>query len=144
CYWNQGILWHVKRAADMTDLVWQLRNWYNFTWVCGDHIVEQHVHNIDVVNWALGSLPVRATGMGGRQRSVANPDDYGNIFDHFTVDFEYPKGVHVLSQCRQIDGCANSVSEALVGTKGMCQVDKYTINDRRVLPREQDRQSTDP
>jgi predicted dehydrogenase len=144
CYWNQGILWHVKRTAEMTDLVWQLRNWYNFTWICGDHIVEQHVHNIDVINWALGALPIRATGMGGRQRSVSNPDDYGNIFDHFTVEFEYPKGIHVMSQCRQIDGCANSVSEALVGTRGTCQVDKYRINDRLVLTREQDRQSTNP
>ncbi len=144
CYWNQGILWHVKRTPEMTDLQYQMRNWYNFTWLCGDHIVEQHIHNIDVINWAFQTHPVRAVGMGGRQRSVPNPQDYGNIFDHFAVDFEYPNGVHVLSECRQIDGCWNSVSEALVGTKGTCQVNAYNINGRRALTREQERQSTDP
>jgi predicted dehydrogenase len=143
-YWNQGILWFVKRTAQMTDLMYQMRNWYNFTWLSGDHIVEQHVHNIDVLNWAFGTHPVRAMGMGGRQRSVPNPDDYGHIFDHFAVDFEYPHGVHVLSECRQIDGCANSVSEALVGTKGTCRPDQYSINGQRVLTKDQDLKSVDP
>ena len=82
----------------------------------GDHIVEQHVHNLDVVNWAIGAHPVRAVGMGGRQ--VRTGPEYGHIFDHFAVDYEYPNGVHVLSMCRQIDGCENNVSEAVVGTKG--------------------------
>jgi myo-inositol 2-dehydrogenase/D-chiro-inositol 1-dehydrogenase len=144
CYWNQGILWHVKRQPQWSDLVYQMRNWYNFTWICGDHIVEQHVHNIDVINWAFNTHPVRAMGMGGRQRSVPNPQDYGNIFDHFAVDFEYPNGVHVLSECRQIDGCWNSVSEAVVGTRGTCQVNAYSINGQRTLTREQDQKSTDP
>jgi myo-inositol 2-dehydrogenase/D-chiro-inositol 1-dehydrogenase len=144
CYWNMGILWHVKRTPEMSDLQYQMRNWYNFTWLCGDHIVEQHVHNIDVINWAFQAHPVRAVGMGGRQRSVPNPQDFGNIFDHFCVDFEYPNGVHVMSMCRQISGCADSVSEAVVGTKGTCQVNAYNINGQRTLTREQDRQSTDP
>jgi predicted dehydrogenase len=144
CYWNQGILWFKKREPQMTDLQWQMRNWYNFTWLCGDHIVEQHVHNIDVINWATGQHPVRAHGMGGRQRSVPNPDDYGHIFDHFAVDFEYPEGMHVLSECRQISGCENSVSEALVGTQGTCEPNAYTINGKRILDRRQDRLSTDP
>ncbi len=143
-YWNQGILWFVKRTAQMTDLVYQMRNWYNFTWLSGDHIVEQHVHNIDVINWAFGTHPIRAMGMGGRQRSVPNPEDYGHIFDHFAVDFEYPNGVHVLSECRQIDGCANSISEALVGTRGTCRPDRYSINGQRVLTREQDLKAVDP
>ena len=81
---------------------WQLRNWLYFTWLSGDHIVEQHVHNLDVVNWALGAHPVRAVGMGGRQ--VRTGPDYGHIFDHFAVDYEYPNGVHVLSMCRQQAG----------------------------------------
>jgi predicted dehydrogenase len=147
CYWNQGILWFKPRKPDMTDLVWQMRNWYNFTWLCGDHIVEQHVHNIDVINWATGAHPVKAAGMGGRQRSVPNPDDYGHIFDHFTVDFEYPNGVHVMSMCRQISGCANSVSEAVVGTKGTClTADKsyYKINGADVVTAAQDRANTNP
>jgi myo-inositol 2-dehydrogenase / D-chiro-inositol 1-dehydrogenase len=144
CYWNQGILWFKKRTDDMTDLQWQMRNWYNFTWLCGDHIVEQHVHNIDVINWATGQHPVRAVGMGGRQRSVRNPEDYGHIFDHFAVDFEYPDGVHVLSECRQINGCENNISEALVGTEGTCAPNAYTINGKRILSRQQDRLSTDP
>ena len=95
---------------------YQLRNWYYFTWLCGDHIVEQHVHNLDVAYWALGAHPVRAVGMGGRQ--VRTEPEYGQIYDHFAIDYEYPNGVHVLSMCRQIDGCENNVSETIVGTKG--------------------------
>jgi myo-inositol 2-dehydrogenase/D-chiro-inositol 1-dehydrogenase len=144
CYWNQGILWYKKHEPGQTALQYQMRNWYNFTWLCGDHIVEQHVHNLDVINWATQQHPVKAVGMGGRQRSVPNPDDYGHIFDHFAVDYEYPNGVHVLSECRQISGCVNNISEALVGTKGNCQVNAYTINGQRVLSRQQDRQSTNP
>jgi myo-inositol 2-dehydrogenase / D-chiro-inositol 1-dehydrogenase len=143
-YWNQGILWTNPRQEGWTDLVYQLRNWYNFLWICGDHIVEQHVHNLDVLNWAFNAHPVRAVGMGGRQRSVPNPKDYGNIFDHFAVDYEYPNGVHVMSMCRQISGCKDDVSEALVGTKGTCRPDRYSINGKRVLTREQDRASIDP
>jgi predicted dehydrogenase len=121
-----------------------MRNWYNFTWVCGDHIVEQHVHNLDVINWVIGKTPISAVGMGGRQRSVPNPQDYGNIFDHFAVDYEYPGGIHVLSECRQISGCWNSVSEAVVGAKGTCQVNDYKINGKRILSREQDKRAVDP
>ncbi len=116
CYWNQGSLWNKGRESSWTDMEWQLRNWLYFTWLSGDHICEQHVHNLDVVNWAMGGPPVRAVGMGGRQ--VRTSPDYGNIFDHFAIDYEYPKDVHVLSMCRQIDGCENNVSETVVGTKG--------------------------
>src|SRR5262249_2797659 len=87
-----------------------------FTWLSGDHIVEQHVHNIDVINWALGAHPVRAVGMGGRQ--VRTSPDFGHIFDHFATDLEYPSGVHVMSMARQIDGCEKNVSETVVGTAG--------------------------
>jgi predicted dehydrogenase len=124
-YWNQGALWNRGRKPEWSDTEWQLRNWYYFTWLCGDHIVEQHVHNIDVVNWAMKAHPVRATGTGGRQ--VRTGPEWGHIYDHFAVDFEYDNGVHLFSMCRQQQGTAGSVSEALVGSKGRCQVNDYTI-----------------
>jgi predicted dehydrogenase len=129
CYWNQGPLWVKERQSGWTDLEWQLRNWLYFAWLSGDHIVEQHVHNLDVCNWAIGHHPIRAVGMGGRQ--VRTGPEYGHIFDHFAVDYEYPNGVHVASQCRQIGGCENSVSEALRGTKGFCQANRYQIKGER-------------
>jgi predicted dehydrogenase len=125
CYWNQGFLWKKDRQPAWSDVEWQLRNWLYFTWLSGDHIVEQHVHNIDVVNWALGAHPLVAHGMGGRQ--VRTGPEWGHIFDHFAIDFEYPNDVRVLSECRQIAGCEGNVSEALVGERGTCRVDKYEI-----------------
>jgi len=115
-YWNQGGLWMHARQPGWTDMEWQLRNWLYFTWLSGDHIVEQHIHNIDVVNWALRAHPVKAVGVGGRQVRVEPA--YGHIFDHFAIEFEYPNGARVLSMCRQIDGTATQVSEHLIGTKG--------------------------
>jgi predicted dehydrogenase len=116
CYWNQGGLWSRQRQSGWSDVEWQVRNWLYFTWLSGDHIVEQHVHNLDVINWALRAHPLRAVGMGGRQ---ARTDlVYGNIYDHFTIDYEYPNGVHVLSMCRQIDGTTGNISEQIVGTRG--------------------------
>jgi predicted dehydrogenase len=125
CYWNQGFLWKKDREAGWTDAEWQIRNWLYFTWLSGDHIVEQHVHNIDVVNWAKQAHPVRALALGGRQ--VRTGSDFGHIFDHFAVDYEYADGTPLMSMCRQIGGCDNSVSESLAGEKGACQVDRYTI-----------------
>jgi predicted dehydrogenase len=116
CYWNQGELWVVKQTPQMTDMEWQCRNWLYFSWLSGDHIVEQHVHNIDVMNWAFGATPAKVMGMGGRQ--VRTGPEYGNIFDHFAVEFEYPNGARVMSMCRQIPGCADRVEEKIVGTKG--------------------------
>ncbi len=124
-YWNQGGLWNKARQPGWSDMEWQLRNWLYFTWLSGDHIVEQHVHNLDVVNWAMGGHPVKAYGMGGRQ--ARTDPAYGHIYDHFAIDYEYGNGMHMMSMCRQIPNTAQSVSEALVGTKGTCQVDKYTI-----------------
>ncbi len=117
CYWNQGGLWVNDRKPQWTDMEWQLRNWLYFTWLSGDHICEQHVHNLDVINWALGAHPLKATGMGGRQ--VRTQPKYGHIFDHFAVEYEYPNGVSVQSMCRQIDGCAGRVEEVIVGTEGV-------------------------
>lgn len=115
-YWNQGGLWNKERQNSWSDLEWQLRNWLYFTWLSGDHIVEQHIHNIDVSNWAMNGHPVKATGMGGRQ--VRTGPEYGHIFDHFSIDYEYANGVHMQSMCRQIAGTTGNVSEAIVGTKG--------------------------
>jgi predicted dehydrogenase len=115
-YWNQGGLWSRVKEDGWSDGEWQIRNWLYFAWLSGDHIVEQHVHNIDVANWVLGAHPVRAIGAGGRQwRTDAR---FGHIFDHFTVDFEYPSGARVMSMCRQIQGTANRIGEHFIGTRG--------------------------
>lgn len=129
CYWNGGEIWVVKHKAGWSDLEWQLRNWNYFTWLSGDHICEQHVHNIDVMNWVLGSHPVRAVaGLGGRQ--VRTGPEYGNVYDHFAVEFEYPNGVRVTSQCRQINGCDSLVGEAVVGTDGTSNCKNLILPNR--------------
>jgi predicted dehydrogenase len=116
-YWNQDELWVRQREPQMSEMEWQCRNWLYFTWLSGDHIVEQHVHNIDVANWALGATPKSVMGMGGRQARVA--PEFGNIYDHFAVEFEYANGVRVSSMCRQTKGAASRVEERIVGTKGI-------------------------
>jgi predicted dehydrogenase len=117
CYWNMGDLWVKERQPNMTEMEWQCRNWLYFSWLSGDHIVEQHVHNIDVVAWAMGTTPKNIMGMGGRQVRVG--PQFGNVFDHFFVEYEYPNGVRVASTCRQTKGCAERVEERIVGTKGV-------------------------
>ncbi len=116
CYWNQGGLWVKKREPNQSDIEWQLRNWLYFVWLSGDHIVEQHVHNIDVINWAMGALPDQVHSLGGRQFRTA--PEYGHIYDHFGTEFFYPGDVRTISLCRQIEGSAGNVSERVVGTKG--------------------------
>ena len=129
CYWNMGALW-IRRAYenwinyqtnDWSDMEWQIRNWLFLTWLSGDHIVEQHVHNLDVINWFIGTHPVKCTGMGGRQ--VRTGPEFGNIFDHFAVEYEYPNGARVMSMCRQIPGCSTNVSERVIGTNGTTYTD---------------------
>jgi predicted dehydrogenase len=115
-YWNQGGLWMNPRQPGWTDMEWQLRNWLYFTWLSGDIITEQHIHNIDVCNWAMQKHPVKAISLGGRQ--VRTDPAYGHVFDHFATEFEYDNGVKMISMCRQIDGTAARVSEDIVGTKG--------------------------
>lgn len=115
-YWNQGGLWAVKRESNMSDVEWQLRNWLYFAWISGDHIVEQHIHNIDVCNWAMNAHPVKATSLAGRE--VRTDPLYGHIFDHFATEYEYENGVKMLSMCRQIDGTSSRVSEHIVGSRG--------------------------
>jgi predicted dehydrogenase len=121
CSWNQGGLWVHDRKPEWSDMEWQLRNWLYFTWLSGDHIVEQHVHNIDVVNWAMQSHPTRCRGMGGRQ--VRTDPKFGHIFDHHAVQYQYPGGAWCFSECRQIDGCANDVSEHVYGADGEAHMD---------------------
>src|ERR1051325_1879773 len=116
CYWDGGSRDGVERLPGEKEMHYQIRNWYYFTWLSGDHIVEQHCHNIDVGNWIKGAHPVRAQGMGGRQ--VRNAKRHGQIFDHHFVEFEYADGVRMISQCRQIPGCWPTISEHAVGTKG--------------------------
>jgi predicted dehydrogenase len=116
CYWLGGGLWHRGRKPEWTEMEYQIRNWYYFNWLCGDHIVEQHVHNIDVINWAFGGPPVKALGMGGRQWRTG--PEYGEIWDHFSVEFEYANGARVQSLCRHTKGAAHRVGERLTGTLG--------------------------
>lgn len=113
CYWNQAKLWHRDRQPSWSDMEFMVRDWVNWCWLSGDHIVEQHVHNIDVINWFTGKWPVKAVGFGSRQRRVT-----GDQYDNFSVDFVYEGDVHVHSMCRQITGCTNNVSEFIRGTEG--------------------------
>ena len=115
-WWNNDGVWVNPRKAGQTEMEYQMRNWYYFNWLCGDHIVEQHIHNIDVVNWFKGSYPVKAQGMGGRQ--VRKGKDHGEIFDHHYVEFQYADGSILNSQCRHIPGTMSKVDELLIGTKG--------------------------
>jgi len=126
--YNTGGLWQKPRQKGWSDMEWQLRNWLYYTWLSGDHNVEQHVHSLDKASWALGDEPpVRAVGLGGRQ--VRTEPKYGNIFDHHAVVYEYPNGVRVFSYCRQQDGCANEVSDIIMGTKGRASVLENKIWD---------------
>jgi predicted dehydrogenase len=118
CYWLGSARAGLPREVGEGELQYQLRNWYYFTWISGDFIVDQHIHNIDIMNWIKRGHPVRAQGMGGRQ--VRNdPKLHGQIFDHFFVEYEYADGCKLFSQCRQGQpGTFNQVSEHVVGTKG--------------------------
>lgn len=114
-YWiNTGPIWHRGVKGD-SELEIQINNWYHYIWLCADHIVEQHVHNIDVCNWVMNAHPVKAWGMGGRQQLGDKP---GEIWDNFSVEFEYANSVRMQSFCGQIKRDFGSVSEAVVGSKG--------------------------
>ncbi len=115
-WWNNDGVWVRPRKAGQTEMEYQMRNWYYFNWLCGDHITEQHIHNLDVINWFKGGHPVKAQGMGGRQ--VRKGKENGEIFDHHYVEFQYADGSILNSQCRHIPGTSSKVDELLVGTKG--------------------------
>lgn len=124
-YWNQGGLWSREREPGWSDTEWQIRNWLYFAWLSGDHIVEQHVHQLDVANWVLDAHPVRATAVGGRQQRTQPV--YGHIYDHFAVDFEYPGGVHILSMARQIDRAEGRIGEWFQGSRGRAQASESRV-----------------
>jgi myo-inositol 2-dehydrogenase/D-chiro-inositol 1-dehydrogenase len=118
-YWNGGLIWNRKRTPDMTEMQYQVHNWYHFCWLSGDNITEQHIHNLDVCNWAMNDHPVEANGMGGCEvRYDGNARGTGQIFDHHFVEFTYKDGTKMFSQCRHINGCWNQVSEAARGSLG--------------------------
>ena len=126
-YWNGSGVWIRPRKKEMTELEYQMRNWYYFNWLCGDHITEQHIHNLDVINWLADSHPVEAQGVGGRQ--VRTGPNTGQIYDHHMVEYTYPNGMKMLSECRHIRGCWNAVSEHAHGSKGTCDISKALIMD---------------
>lgn len=115
-WWNNDGVWVNPRKEGQTEMEYQMRNWYYFNWLCGDHITEQHIHNIDVINWFKGAYPVKAQGMGGRQ--VRKGKDHGEIFDHHYVEFHYADGSILNSQCRHIPKTMAKVDEMMAGTKG--------------------------
>jgi len=128
-WWNSSGVWVHPRQPEWNEMEYQLRNWYYFVWLCGDHIVEQHIHNLDVINWALDSYPVKAQGMGGRE--VRKGKDNGQIFDHHFVEFQYGNGAVLNSQCRHIPGTMTKVDELLIGTKGKIYCDPAQIVDHK-------------
>ncbi len=119
-YWNSSGVWVRPREPQQTEMEYQMRNWYYFNWLCGDHIVEQHIHNLDVANWVKNAHPVEAQGQGGRQ--VRNGLDHGEIFDHHMVEYTYADGSTMSSQCRHIPGCWEQVAEFAHGSKGSAEV----------------------
>jgi predicted dehydrogenase len=128
-WWNNDGVWTRPRKAGQTEMEYQMRNWYYFVWLCGDHITEQHIHNLDVINWFKGGYPVKAQGFGGRQ--VRKSKEHGEIFDHHYVEFHYADGSILNSQCRHMPGTSIKVDELLVGTKGKIYCDAARITDLR-------------
>jgi predicted dehydrogenase len=124
----RGSIWVKPRQPDWSDMVWQMRNWYYFTWLCGDFNVEQHVHFLDVCAWVMkNEYPVRAVGLGGRQ--VRTGPEYGHIYDHFSVVYEFANGAKLFSNCRQQPRCKNDISAHVAGTKGRAE-----LSERRKGP----------
>jgi myo-inositol 2-dehydrogenase/D-chiro-inositol 1-dehydrogenase len=115
-YWNSGGVWVRERKPNQTEMEYQMRNWYYFNWLCGDHINEQHIHNIDIANWVKNSYPVTAQGTGSR--FLRTGKDHGEIFDNHTVEFVYADGSVIQSQCSHFEGAFSRVDEAFQGTKG--------------------------
>ncbi len=128
-WWDNDGVWVRPRKPGQTEMEYQMRNWYYFVWLCGDHINEQHIHNLDVINWAMDGYPVKAQGLGGRE--VRKGKDYGQIFDHHFVEFQYGDGTLLNSQCRHIKGTMSKVDELLIGTKGKLYCGDARITDTK-------------
>jgi predicted dehydrogenase len=122
-YWNGGGVWEPRKTREecKSEMEYQMWSWYYYNWLCGDHIVEQHIHNLDVGCWVIGDYPVKANGMGGRQ--VRTDKRYGEIYDHHAVEYTFASGAVMMSQCRHIPGCWNAVEEHVHGTKGFADLD---------------------
>ncbi len=117
----RGGIWVKPREPDWSDMTWQMRNWYYFTWLSGDFNVEQHVHFLDVCAWAMkDEYPVKAIGMGGR--AVRTGPEFGQIYDHFSVIYEWANGAKLYSNCRQQPGCKNDLSAHVIGSQGRAQL----------------------
>ncbi len=130
CSYLTGPLWHVKRTPAMSDMEWQLRNWLYFTWLSGDHIVEQHIHSLDKMMWAMKDVPpARASGTGGRQ--VRTGPEFGHIYDHFSIVYEWANGVKAFGRCRQQEGTAHDINDYLMGTEGTCDVMRHVITGKK-------------
>ena len=122
--YNTGTLWSYPRKEGWTDLESQMRNWYYFTWLGGDHLVEQAVHSVDKMIWAMNDVaPVRAIAHGGRQ--VRTSEEFGHIYDHFEVVYDFPNGAKGFMFCRQIDNCSNDNSDTIMGTKGVARINGF-------------------
>ena len=137
-YFNTGRIWVRPRKPDQTEMQYQVNNWYHFNWLSGDHIAEQHVHDLDVCNWMVNDHPVEAQSLAGRQRR--DDKDYGEIYDHHAVEFTYASGIKLFSYCRQIGGCWGSFSEHAHGTKGTVNIEGHgasviAINGQQPLKR---------
>jgi myo-inositol 2-dehydrogenase/D-chiro-inositol 1-dehydrogenase len=136
-YWNSGGVWVKKRLPSQTEMEYQMRNWYYFNWLCGDHIVEQHVHNIDVANWIKNAYPVSVEGTGSRAWRTGK--DYGEIYDNHAVELTYADGAVINSHCRHFEGAANRVDESFQGTKGRTylsanhQAILYDLNGKEIF-----------
>lgn len=127
-YWNNPGVWVNPRQAVQTELDYQMRNWYYFNWLCGDHIVEQHIHNVDVIHWLLNDYPVLAQGQGGRQ--VRTGPDHGQIFDHHFVEYTFANGHKMFSQCRHMPETWDAVSEFVHGSNGWADISAGRIYDK--------------
>ncbi len=134
-YWCGTLPFAYDRKEGMSDLEYRLRNWYSYCWVCGDNIVEQHVHNLDIINWVMGGPPAKVMASGGRAWKPRT-EKYGDIYDHFSCDYEYPNGVHLLSMSRHWNNSHNNVSEAVVGTKGQSSCRDMAKDDRNPYEQE--------
>lgn len=130
CYNNVGGVWRRPRSELQTETEYQLRNWYYFTWLSGDFIVEQHVDNLDIANWVLRGHPIEAQGQGGRQ--VREGPEHGQIYDHHMVEFTYADGTTLLSQCRQIPNAWGQVNELVTGRDGRADLGEARIESRRM------------
>jgi len=128
CY-NANGLWHRGDNPEWSRMEYQIRNWLYYTWLSGDHILEQAVHSLDKTAWLLGDVqPIRATALGGRQQRI--DPKYGNVWDHFAVFYEYPEGKHVYFTCRQQDNTTARVDERVLGTEGQAEILRHQLTDR--------------